>query len=115
MFTLSIRSICVLRLCGFVLDCPQRFHIARVYRRDNPAMNRGRFREFYQCDFDIAGDYPSGRMMADAEVLKVRSVEADVVHPQPSTPHTTLFLLLPAPLCEAPAPLLAMPREWLCI
>ncbi len=49
----------------------QRFHIARVYRRDNPAMNRGRFREFYQCDFDIAGSYPSGRMMPDAEVMKV--------------------------------------------
>jgi hypothetical protein len=28
-------------------------------RRDNPAMNRGRFREFYQCDFDIAGTYPT--------------------------------------------------------
>jgi hypothetical protein len=49
----------------------QRFHIARVYRRDNPAMNRGRFREFYQCDFDIAGDFPSGKMMPDAEVIKV--------------------------------------------
>jgi histidyl-tRNA synthetase len=47
----------------------KRYHIARVYRRDNPAMNRGRFREFYQCDFDIAGTYPS--MMADSEVLKV--------------------------------------------
>jgi histidyl-tRNA synthetase len=35
----------------------KRFHIARVYRRDNPQMNRGRFREFYQCDFDIAGSY----------------------------------------------------------
>lgn len=47
----------------------KRYHIARVYRRDSPAMNRGRFREFYQCDFDIAGAYPT--MMADAEVLKV--------------------------------------------
>jgi histidyl-tRNA synthetase len=47
----------------------KRYHIARVYRRDNPAMARGRFREFYQCDFDIAGTYPS--MMADSEVLKV--------------------------------------------
>ncbi len=28
-------------------------------RRDNPAMARGRFREFYQCDFDIAGAYPT--------------------------------------------------------
>jgi histidyl-tRNA synthetase len=27
----------------------RRYHIARVYRRDNPAMNKGRFREFYQC------------------------------------------------------------------
>jgi histidyl-tRNA synthetase len=42
-----------------------------VYRRDNPQMNRGRFREFYQCDFDIAGAYPS--MVPDAEVLRVRS------------------------------------------
>jgi histidyl-tRNA synthetase len=33
----------------------KRFHIAKVYRRDNPQMNKGRFREFYQCDFDIAG------------------------------------------------------------
>lgn len=49
----------------------KRYHIARVYRRDNPAMARGRFREFYQCDFDIAGTYPS--MMADSEVLKVMS------------------------------------------
>ena len=27
----------------------KRYHIAKVYRRDNPAMSRGRFREFYQC------------------------------------------------------------------
>jgi histidyl-tRNA synthetase len=26
----------------------KRYHIARVYRRDNPAMNKGRFREFYR-------------------------------------------------------------------
>lgn len=25
----------------------KRFHIAKVYRRDNPQMNKGRFREFY--------------------------------------------------------------------
>jgi histidyl-tRNA synthetase len=30
------------------LDQLKRYHIARVYRRDNPVMNRGRFREFYQ-------------------------------------------------------------------
>ena len=47
----------------------KRYHIAKVYRRDNPQMNRGRFREFMQCDFDIAGSYPA--MIPDAEVLKV--------------------------------------------
>lgn len=35
----------------------KRYHIAKVYRRDNPAMTRGRYREFYQCDFDITGAY----------------------------------------------------------
>lgn len=50
-------------------------HIAQVYRRDNPAMNRGRFREFNQCDFDIAGVYPS--MVPDAEVLKVSQALCD--------------------------------------
>lgn len=47
----------------------KRYHIGKVYRRDRPAMERGRFREFYQCDFDIAGSYPA--MVADAEVLVV--------------------------------------------
>lgn len=27
----------------------KRFHIAKVYRRDNPATTKGRYREFYQC------------------------------------------------------------------
>lgn len=52
----------------------KRYHIGKVYRRDNPAMNRGRFREFYQCDFDIAGSHAS--MVADAEVIKARSCGA---------------------------------------
>ncbi|KAG6448709.1 hypothetical protein O3G_MSEX005706 [Manduca sexta] len=47
----------------------KRYHIAKVYRRDNPAMTRGRYREFYQCDFDIAGAYDP--MVPDAECLKV--------------------------------------------
>lgn len=47
----------------------KRYHIARVYRRDNPQMARGRFREFYQCDFDIAGSYAP--MLPDAEVLSI--------------------------------------------
>eukprot|EP00347_Sterkiella_histriomuscorum_P006585 403352211 len=48
----------------------KRFQIGKVYRRDQPNMSCGRYREFYQCDFDIAGQY-SQPMFADAEVLKV--------------------------------------------
>lgn len=47
----------------------KRYHIGKVYRRDNPKMTRGRYREFYQCDFDIAGDYDP--MVPDAECLKI--------------------------------------------
>lgn len=72
----------------------KRYHIARVYRRDQPVMTRGRYREFYQCvsysfqfniidvfgkcstmtilfvqDFDIAGTYDS--MIPEAECLKI--------------------------------------------
>lgn len=47
----------------------KRYHIAKVYRRDNPAMTKGRYREFYQCDFDIAGSYD--QMIPDAECVKV--------------------------------------------
>lgn len=39
----------------------KRFHIGKVYRRDEPSMNRGRFREFYQCDFDIVGKFDTLR------------------------------------------------------
>jgi histidyl-tRNA synthetase len=53
----------------------KRYHVARVYRRDQPAMARGRFREFYQCDFDVAGAHPS--MVPDAEVLAVLSEVLD--------------------------------------
>ncbi|KAK4688401.1 histidyl-tRNA synthetase, partial [Tremellales sp. Uapishka_1] len=66
----------------------KRFHIGKVYRRDQPVMSKGRMREFYQCvrsgdicrgwkamlsrsaqDFDIAGTYDP--MVPDAEVLCV--------------------------------------------
>ncbi|KAE8229504.1 hypothetical protein CF326_g5526 [Tilletia indica] len=49
----------------------KRYHIAKVYRRDQPAMSKGRFREFYQCDFDIAGTYDP--MLPDAECLLIVS------------------------------------------
>ncbi|ANB11181.1 histidine--tRNA ligase [Sugiyamaella lignohabitans] len=47
----------------------KRYHIAKVYRRDQPAMTKGRMREFYQCDFDIAGSYEN--MVADSEILSI--------------------------------------------
>ncbi|XP_008777840.2 histidine--tRNA ligase, cytoplasmic [Phoenix dactylifera] len=45
----------------------KRYQIAKVYRRDNPS--KGRYREFYQCDFDIAGHYEP--MEPDFEVIRV--------------------------------------------
>ena len=51
----------------------RRYQIAKVYRRDNPSMSRGRYREFYQCDFDIAGKYDD--MVTDVEcVLIVKEI-----------------------------------------
>ncbi|XP_003741784.1 histidine--tRNA ligase, cytoplasmic [Galendromus occidentalis] len=47
----------------------KRYSIGKVYRRDNPAMTRGRYREFYQCDFDIAGQYDP--MLPDAECVVI--------------------------------------------
>jgi len=47
----------------------KRFHIGKVYRRDQPALSKGRYREFYQCDFDIAGIY--GQMVPDSECVCV--------------------------------------------
>ncbi|KAJ7942692.1 Histidine--tRNA ligase [Quillaja saponaria] len=45
----------------------KRYQIAKVYRRDNPS--KGRYREFYQCDFDIAGQYE--KMGPDFEVVYI--------------------------------------------
>ncbi|RMZ70933.1 hypothetical protein GMOD_00008596 [Pyrenophora seminiperda CCB06] len=45
----------------------KRFQIGKVYRRDQPSLEKGRMREFYQCDFDYAGQCDS--MVPDAEVL----------------------------------------------
>nr|CDP23296.1 Putative mitochondrial histidyl-tRNA synthetase precursor [Podospora anserina S mat+] len=47
----------------------KRYHIAKVYRRDQPAVKKGRMREFYQCDFDIAGLYDP--MIPDAEIIRI--------------------------------------------
>jgi histidyl-tRNA synthetase len=44
----------------------KRYHIAPVFRADRP--QRGRYREFWQCDADIVG---TKSMIADAEVVSV--------------------------------------------
>ncbi|XP_029656953.2 histidine--tRNA ligase [Octopus sinensis] len=49
----------------------KRYQIAKVYRRDQPAMTKGRYREFYQCDIDIAGQYDP--MIPDAECVRMVS------------------------------------------
>lgn len=47
----------------------KRYAISKVYRRDQPAIAKGRMREFYQCDIDFAG--ASDPMMADSEVVAI--------------------------------------------
>ncbi|MGI6432833.1 MAG: histidine--tRNA ligase [Sphaerochaetaceae bacterium] len=42
----------------------KRYHIAKVWRGENP--QKGRYREFYQCDFDIVG---LDTVEADTEIL----------------------------------------------
>ncbi|KAK5993510.1 Histidyl-tRNA synthetase [Cladobotryum mycophilum] len=59
----------------------KRYQIAEVYRRDQPAISRGRLREFYQCDFNIAGVYDP--MIPDAEILRIivevfKALELDI-------------------------------------
>ncbi|CAA6653929.1 unnamed protein product [Spirodela intermedia] len=54
----------------------KRYQIAKVYRRDNPS--KGRYREFYQCDFDIAGQYEP--MEPDFEVIKVLTELLDALN-----------------------------------
>ena len=44
----------------------KRYHIAPVWRAEKP--QRGRFREFWQCDADVAG---SASMLADADVVAI--------------------------------------------
>lgn len=52
----------------------KRYHIAPVWRAEKP--QRGRFREFWQCDADIAGA-PSA--LADAEILAILGECLDAV------------------------------------
>ncbi|KAM9731313.1 histidine--tRNA ligase, mitochondrial isoform 3-T3 [Dama dama] len=47
----------------------KRYHVGKVWRRESPTIVQGRYREFYQCDFDIAGQFDP--MIPDAECLKI--------------------------------------------
>jgi histidyl-tRNA synthetase len=47
----------------------KRYQIGKVYRRDQPSTSKAKYREFYQCDFDIAGI--SEPMVADSECVKL--------------------------------------------
>lgn len=46
----------------------RRYHIGKVYRGEKP--QKGRFREFYQCDIDIIGNGTLG-IVNDAEIVSV--------------------------------------------
>jgi histidyl-tRNA synthetase len=48
----------------------RRYQIQRVWRGENPQANKGRFREFYQCDIDIIGKGKLGAL-AEAEIPSV--------------------------------------------
>ena len=52
----------------------KRYHIAPVWRAENP--QRGRFREFWQCDADIAG---SASPLADAEVIAIMAEALEAI------------------------------------
>jgi len=62
-------SVPLCRIVAMVPDLPKpfkRYHIAPVWRADRP--QRGRYREFYQCDADTVG---SSSMLGDAETVAV--------------------------------------------
>lgn len=46
----------------------RRYTIGPVYRKDHPQVEKGRFREFYQCDCDIVGS-DNGTQVYDVEIL----------------------------------------------
>lgn len=70
---LSLRYDLTVPFCRFLVSQGRkrcnRYQIQKVYRRDNPIMTKGRYREFYQCDFDMAGTFSP--MIADAETMSV--------------------------------------------
>lgn len=48
----------------------KRYTVGKVYRKDTPQIYKGRYREFYQCDFDIVGS-DGGEYFQEREVLNL--------------------------------------------
>lgn len=64
-------TISTARVMATYQDIPKpfkRYQIQRVWRAESP--QKGRYREFYQCDFDVFG---SNSMLADAEIVSIMS------------------------------------------
>ena len=83
----------------------RRYQIAPVYRRDQPKIEQGRFREFFQCDFDAAGVYES--MLPDAECVGIVNdilTELDIGKFQVRINHRCLLDGIFA-ICGVPEPL----------
>lgn len=47
----------------------KKYQVGKVYRRDNPSIAQGRYREFIQFDADFVGNYDS--MVPDAEIISI--------------------------------------------
>ena len=69
-----------------------RYQIGAVYRKDNCHVSKGRFREFYQCDYDIAGKFE--RMVPDAKCIDVIKNVLDVLNIGPYVVRVSHRLLL---------------------
>lgn len=62
----------------------KRYQTGPVFRRDQPALAKGRYREFIQSDFDIIGEYE--HMTADAEVVSTATEILRVVAEETGRP-----------------------------
>lgn len=56
----------------------RRYQYGKVYRRDNPQIQKGRYREFYQFDYDIVGDDQNSGLN-DLEMLDTLSELLDSI------------------------------------
>lgn len=66
----------------------RRYQIGKVYRRDNPSP--GRYREFYQCDYDCLGD--NIEWATDAETLLLLKNTLDIFRDKYGLPKYTIFI-----------------------